>query len=118
MGGKLVVEAIRAAGFAVIHHDERFAPDAPDEEWLTEAGRQGWIVVTRDRMIRRRQNELAALRAGKVVAFVVAAVNASGREVATIVGRLADKMARIATGTRAPSTYLIQRSGPPVKLPT
>jgi hypothetical protein len=29
-------------------HDDIFRQDAIDEEWLSEAGRQGWIALTKD----------------------------------------------------------------------
>jgi len=55
-------EALRVAGIKFIAHHEKFAPACPDEEWLREAGAQGWIVLTRDKAIRRRPNELQAFR--------------------------------------------------------
>jgi hypothetical protein len=40
------------AGVAAITHDSVFAQDTPDEEWLTRAGREGWVVLTKDKLIR------------------------------------------------------------------
>ena len=40
------------AGIDFVAHHDRFAPDAPDEERLTAAADQGWLVVTRDQRIR------------------------------------------------------------------
>jgi hypothetical protein len=36
---------LRVAGATVVAHDECFEPDTPDEDWLAEAGRRGWIVL-------------------------------------------------------------------------
>ena len=51
---------------ATLHiHDDHFPPDAKDEDWLTEAGQRGWIVLTKDHRIRYRHVErLALMRAG------------------------------------------------------
>ena len=72
-----VPEALRVLDLEVIGHDERFSPDTPDEEWLAEAGRQGWVVVTHDRGIPANETELAAVIAGSVACFVLPGGNAS-----------------------------------------
>jgi PIN domain-containing protein len=40
MGRKLAAE-LSAAGIPVIRHDDAFAENTPDEEWLTRAGDEG-----------------------------------------------------------------------------
>ncbi|MBK7013310.1 MAG: DUF433 domain-containing protein [Xanthomonadales bacterium] len=57
LGGKLVVEALRAAGAQVIAHDDAMPQDSEDVEWLAEAGRHNWVVLTKDSAIRRNQHE-------------------------------------------------------------
>jgi uncharacterized protein with PIN domain len=58
LGRKFAIEALRAAGFTAIAHDEQFAQDTYDEDWLKVAGKNGWIVVTKDRKIRYRHSEI------------------------------------------------------------
>ena len=41
---------------------EVFRPDIPDTEWMPAVEKQGWIVVTEDSRIRRRQLERAMLK--------------------------------------------------------
>ncbi len=64
---------LRAAGLHVVIHDDHFAPDTPDTEWLAKAGERGWIVITRDERIQYRTAEREALRRAKVRAFVLVA---------------------------------------------
>ena len=64
---------LRNAGLKVEVHDDHFVQNAPDPEWLTAAGKNGWIVVTRDERIRYREAEKQAIRRAKVRAFVLAA---------------------------------------------
>ena len=66
-----VPQAIRLLDLEVIGHDERFSADTPDEEWLAEAGRQGWVVITHDRGIGTKEEELAAVIAGRVACFIL-----------------------------------------------
>lgn len=117
IGRHIAVTALRDAGYEVIAHDERFSQDTPDEEWLPEAGRNGWIVITRDKMIRRRQNELEAMCVAKVVAFVVTAGNATGEEIAAILVKHADRMVALAKGARPPAVFSLSRSEAPMPLP-
>jgi uncharacterized protein with PIN domain len=61
---------LRTAG---LMHDDHFAQNAPDPEWLAAAGKNDWIVITRDERIRYRVAEKQAIRRAKVRAFVLAA---------------------------------------------
>lgn len=54
------------AGLLVELHDDHFASDCRDEEWLGEVGRRGWIVITRDLRIRYRAVEREAVVANHV----------------------------------------------------
>lgn len=49
-----------AAGFTYL--DAHFDVDCPDEEWIPEVGRRGWVAVTRDKKIRgkRRTRDVVA----------------------------------------------------------
>lgn len=52
LGRGPVVSALRAAGVQTHAHDDHFAQDTLDVDWLTEVGRQGWVVLTKDKNIR------------------------------------------------------------------
>lgn len=41
-------DALLGAGIRFVAHHQHFAPDTPDTEWLGVAGREGWLVLTRD----------------------------------------------------------------------
>ena len=69
--GKKFPDILRAAGLMVERHVDHFAHDCPDEDWLKEIGRQGWIAVTHDGRIRYKPNELAAVFQHRVGLLVV-----------------------------------------------
>lgn len=54
LGTNEVPDALRAAGYRVESLATHFAADTPDEEWLREVGKKGWVVLTKDRRIQRR----------------------------------------------------------------
>lgn len=69
--GPQLPEALRLLGLDAVGHDERFGSTTPDTQWLEEAGRQGWAVMTHDAGIAEKDDELAAVIAGRVPCFVL-----------------------------------------------
>ena len=63
---------------------DKFERGVSDPEWLPEAGRNGWIVLTKDKAIRRRPNEMMALMNSGVRAFVLAAGEITGADQAAL----------------------------------
>jgi hypothetical protein len=78
LGVNDVPNALRSVGARFELHSEHFDSDTPDLDWLAEVGRRGWTVVTKDKMIRKRQQEMDALRAAGVAAFVLKSGNSTG----------------------------------------
>lgn len=81
-------EALRARAVTVLVRADKFPAGVTDPEWLTEAGRQKWIVLTKDKAIKRRPNELMALLNSGVRAFVLAAGEMTGQEQAELFVRI------------------------------
>lgn len=69
--GKRFPEILRAAGLAVERHSDHFPHDCPDEVWLEEIGKRGWIAITHDARIRYKPNELAAVMQHRLALLVV-----------------------------------------------
>lgn len=78
LGSTDVPGALQAAGikFELLH--AHFAAGTPDESWLQAVGMRGWVVVTKDQRIRRREAEFQALLNAKVAAFVLTSGNMTG----------------------------------------
>ncbi|HEY2323667.1 MAG TPA: hypothetical protein VGJ82_12475, partial [Thermoanaerobaculia bacterium] len=77
--GRQIAVALSEAGVKTITHDSVFQEqDTPDDVWLARAGSEGWIVLTKDKLIRRRPLERQALIASGVRAFVFTGGNLSG----------------------------------------
>jgi hypothetical protein len=78
-------ETLTKIGAPFIPHHEKFKPACADEEWLEAAGKQGWIVLTRDKNIRRKPNELRAFQEYGVIGFVFTSGDASAADTAELV---------------------------------
>lgn len=74
LGRHHVADALRAAGWILRTHVEVFADRdeaVPDVEWLEYCGREGLVVLTKDRKLRYRRREIAVIRRHRVRAFVL-----------------------------------------------
>lgn len=82
LGTTEVADALRTQGIRVECLRDHFPSGTEDAVWLPAAGEHGWVVLTKDKWIRRRDMERTALEAGRVVAFVLTGGNLSGAEMA------------------------------------
>jgi predicted nuclease of predicted toxin-antitoxin system len=103
--------ALRDAGIAFVAHRDVFADNTPDEAWIAEAGRRSWVVLTRDQGIRRRPNELQAVRAARLHLFALTSGNLSAAETAALVVRAWPAMQRAVSSHRPPALFSITRGG-------
>ena len=69
--GKRFPEILKSGGLTVERHADHFAHDTPDETWLEEIGKRGWIALTHDRRIRYKPNELNAVVRHHVALLVI-----------------------------------------------
>ena len=116
LGRKAISSALIEAGAEVIVHDEHFPQNTIDETWLEEAGKNGWIVLSKDKRIRYRANEKNALVGAKVLAFILIATNTTGEEMADIFVRSLKRMVQISNEVKRPAIYTIGRDAKPKKI--
>jgi len=66
-----VASALKLVRDDVLWLEDRYPHDAADIVWLGDAGRQGWLVISRDKRIRFRPGEREQLRGAGVGAFIL-----------------------------------------------
>lgn len=106
LGRHDVPSALRHDGWALRTHAEVFVSrdeEVPDVEWLELCGRERWIVLTKDKRIRYRRAEIAAVRRWGVRAFVVASGNLTAADQSQ---RLIDNAERIFAACEEPGPFL------------
>jgi predicted nuclease of predicted toxin-antitoxin system len=116
LDGPTVSTALREAGASVERATERFPRGTADEIWLAEAGRNRWVVLTRDKRIRYRQLELLALHEARVRAFVFTGGNVTLKDTALILVGALKHLVRIARADPGPFIYHLGRAGRPVRM--
>ncbi len=89
--GKVVPRALRDAGARVEVHDDHFAQDAPDEQWIPEVAGRGWVILTKDKNLRRTHGEREAVLTSNARVITLSSGNMRGETMAALfVARLAD----------------------------
>jgi GTPase len=88
-----------------------FPQDAQDTTWLPEVGRRGWVVLTKDRHIRTRRNEVAELMAAGLAVFVVTKADMSGDEMALAFVAALPAMLRMAARKPRPFVARVSAGG-------
>jgi predicted nuclease of predicted toxin-antitoxin system len=111
LGDKALAQALRANGLTVEVHKDHFAPDAKDPDWLREAGRRKWVVLTKDKMLRYRETEIAALRAANVRAFVLTSGNLKADDMAAAFMKALPKMRRVLRKVKGSFIAKVTRAG-------
>lgn len=87
------------------------AVGAKDSDWLKRVGKDGFVVLTKDKKIRRRVAERSALIAANVKAFVLTSGGLRGEEIAGIFASNIRKIEAFANTTKPPFIASITRSG-------
>jgi predicted nuclease of predicted toxin-antitoxin system len=98
-------------GVTVQVHKDHFPPDAKDEDWLRAVGKQRWVVLTKDKMLRYRETETSTLLAAKVRAFVLTSGNLRADEMAAAFMKALPKMERLLRKTRGPFVARVTGGG-------
>ena len=96
LSGRAFLEVLTRAGIRLERHDDHFQPGTDDREWLQQAGRNGWIVVTHNKKIRRTSSQAERLMEAGVRAFMLigdARPNPPGQR-AVFIQELAENFAR------------------------
>lgn len=95
----------------VIWLGDRFPLDTRDQDWLTEAGRQGWMIVSHDKKIRHRPSEMRALRESSCGCFVLAyRDNLPKEQVYELVLSALDEMVRRFNEEPKPFLYTVTKN--------
>ena len=102
---------MRRAGANVEHPNGTISFGTTDDIWLGECGKRGWIVLTRDKHIRRRKLEREALKASGVPAFALTAGAATAKEVAETIVPLMQKFVNMSVSEPKPFLYTFGLKG-------
>jgi hypothetical protein len=116
IGRYTVADALRAAGAHVEVHIDHFNQAAPDVEWIPEVGRRGWVLITKDKNIRRNPLERDAYEKARLRGFVLTGADMGGKEMADLLVMCLPGMVRRAASRSGPLLFAVSRVGVFTKL--
>ena len=111
LGKKLIAKTFQDSGIAVEIHDDHFAQNVQDVDWLPEIGKRGWVVLTKDARISKNYLERMAVTKAGVSMFILASQNLSGKQMADIFLRAVTKMQEFVLSYPAPFIAKVYRDG-------
>jgi hypothetical protein len=103
-------ERLRKSGIKVERHDDHFGAQTPDEEWIGEIGRRGWIAVSRDQRIRYSPLGLSVLMTSGTRLFVLVG-KLTADEAAELFIRSRERIEAVLRKERRPFIAKIRRDG-------
>jgi predicted nuclease of predicted toxin-antitoxin system len=103
--------ALLAAGIPFERHRDHFDDDVEDPDWLRAVGARGWVVLTRDQNIRRRPNELTAVRLARMHVFALTSGNLSAAETSQLVIAARPRIRSAVHETAPPMLWSVTRGG-------
>ena len=106
---KHVPNMLREAGHKVqVQGPDTFGTGRPDADWLPLVGERKWVLVTKDKNIRKRRIEQQALKQAGVRAFVLTGHTLTGEEQVQVLKEALPAMIRLLWKQRR-SAYFIAR---------
>lgn len=111
LGKRQVAAALSSVGALVEIHDDHFATDALDTEWLPEVARRNWIILTKDEKIAYRTLEQVAIAQSNARVFVLVSGNLSGLEMGQAFGKALTAMERFVEKHPSPFMAKVYKSG-------
>ncbi|MGQ0511912.1 MAG: hypothetical protein ACT4P9_15015 [Betaproteobacteria bacterium] len=111
IGRHVVADLLRAAGANVEVHLDNFKGDAPDTEWIPQVAHRGWVLITKDKNIRRNPLERAAYEQAGLRGFVATGGGLPGRELGDLLVRCLDGMLRRVHKRPGPLMFAISGNG-------
>ena len=107
---------MRQSGAHVEHVGQAFPFGTEDRVWLSACGQRGWIILTRDKGIRRRRLEIDSIRDHNATAFCLIATDTTADETADLIVPLVQKFVNMSVSEPKPFLYTFGRSGRPYKV--
>jgi len=109
--GKTVAEALQAAGATVELHKDNFAQDTEDTTWIPRVAARGWVILTKDKNIRRRHGERETTLLAQARMFTLSSGSMSGATMAELFVRNLDGMEALALALEPPFLAVVGQDG-------
>ncbi len=105
--GKGVGRLLREAGANVELHDDYFEQDEEDKDWIPDVTQRGWVILTKDKNIRRPRGEREDVLLAGAKVFTLGSGNLRGSDMAAVFVEHLAEIERIAASQSPPFVYVV-----------
>ena len=92
-------------------HQEHFAIDARDDDWMPGVGRSGWVLIGHDSRHHREESELSAIKQHRIGCFYLWGAEASRWEKVRCFLRAYENILEAVARTPRPFIYRVTEKG-------
>lgn len=111
-GGRTLAVALRAAGYRVELHGDHFDQATPDPFWIRRVAERGWVILTCDRNIARKEPERSLFGTAPVHTFILYALTQVHREQRIpLVLAVLPKLAALVANRAPPGIHRVHTDG-------
>lgn len=100
--GKSIGQALQQLGKQVEFHNDHFAPDSLDTQWLPIVSEQNWVVLTKDENIGRNALEVQSVAQFNARVFGLVSGSLSRQKMIDIFSNSIQAIEKIIQGNQAP----------------
>jgi predicted nuclease of predicted toxin-antitoxin system len=111
IGDKVVPQILIENGLRIERHSTHFPQDSQDIDWLSKCGENGWIVLAKDKNIKKNLLERQVLLNSGVAAFILTGGRNTGKEMAMALIRSLKRIANLIQSQRKPFIARINLEG-------
>lgn len=111
LGGKIVPEMLKSAGFRVERLEDHFKERERDHVWIAAVSKKKWIILSKDKFIDNRVQVLQTIQETKARMFVLTSGDMLGSEMSVLLKLVAREMVSIISGNKGPFIIKITQKG-------
>lgn len=100
--GKRFAAILGGAGLSVEWHDDHFPQKTPDEVWLREVTRRGWVVLTHDKKMRYTSRIRDEILGSGARVFIIRSARLTASQLAQVVVNSRTRVTRFLARHPAP----------------
>jgi hypothetical protein len=98
---------LREAGATVELHDDHFPQTELDKNWIPNVTARGWVILTKDKNIRRPSGEREDVLLAGARVFTLTSGNMRGSDMATVFIQHLSEIEQIASTQTPPFVYVV-----------
>ena len=109
--GKRLADGLKELGLNVEKHDDHFAQNTLDIDWLEECGNRDWVIISSDKAIKKNVLEKQALMENKLASFFFTSANLTAEQQIAIVQKAIKRIANAIHSNKKPFIARLSKDG-------